>query len=115
MNKFTTWWWSNCIYSYYRRDSTPEVVRIRYESGSANAHVHATSDSSVKPEVIRHPPGMQPQVLFQGVETAAGVELDIPKSSNAQFPGMKGGGAEIIRVKSSIHQGSKSMITLKYS
>ena len=55
--------------------------------------------------MIRHPPGMQPQVLFQGVETVAGVELDIPKT-NAQFPGIKGGGgAEIIRVKSSIHQG----------
>ena len=61
------------------------------------------------PEVIRHPPGMQPQVLFQNTETAAGVELDIPKV-DTQFPGMKGthtcgSGAEIIRVKSSIHQG----------
>ena len=53
---------------------------------------------------------MQPQVLFQGVETVAGVELDIPKT-NAQFPGIKGGGgAEIIRVKSSIHQGKLSTI-----
>ena len=58
---------------------------------------------------------MQPQVLFQGVETAAGVELDIPKSSNAQFPRTKGGEAEIIRVKSSIHQGTKSTLTLNYS
>ena len=96
-----------------RRDSTPEVVRFRNE-GSANAHVHATSDSTSKPEVIRHPPGMQPQVMFQRVETAAGVELDIPKSSNAQYPGSKGGEAEIIRVKSSIHQGILLISLCKY-
>ena len=91
---------------FFRRGSIPEVVRIRCESESANAHVHIDPNA---PEVIRHPPGMQPQVLFQNnSETAAGVELDIPKQA-AQFPGIKGGGAEIIRVKSSIHQGIRKI------
>ena len=89
----------------FRRGSTPEVVRIRCESGSANAHVHIDPNA---PEVIRHPPGMQPQVMFQNnSETAAGVEMDIPKQA-AQFPGIKGSEAEIIRVKSSIHQGIRN-------
>ena len=89
----------------FRRGSTPEVVRIRCESGSANAHVHIDPNA---PEVIRHPPGMQPQVMFQNnSETAAGVEMDIPKQA-AQFSGIKGSEAEIIRVKSSIHQGIRN-------
>lgn len=91
----------------FRRGSSPEVVRIRCESDSANAHINVDPNA---PEVIRHPPGIQPHVLFQdNCETAAGVELAIPKS-DAQLQGIKGmhncgGGAEIIRVKSSIHKG----------
>ena len=96
----------------FRRGSSPEVVRIRCESDSANAHFNVDPNA---PEVIRHPPGIQPQVLFQDhSETAAGVELAIPKS-DAQFQGIQamnncGGGAEIIRVKSSIHQGAAYLL-----
>ena len=94
-----------------RRGSSPEVVRIRCESESANAHIDIDCNA---PEVIRHPPGIQPQVLFQdNSETAAGVEMNTPKA-DVQFQGIKGmhncgGGAEIIRVKSSIHQGTYSI------
>ena len=91
----------------FRRDSTPEVVRIRFKSDSPNAHSNVECNA---PEVIRHPPGIQPQVLLQNhSETAAGVELAIPKS-DAEIQGIRGmpncgSGAEIIRVKSSVHQG----------
>ena len=87
----------------YRRGSSPEVVRIRCQSESASAQNRNDTNA---PEVIRHPTGIQPHVLFKNTETIAGVELDIPKTDDS-FQAAKGigSGAEIIRVKSALHKG----------
>ena len=87
----------------HRRGSSPEVVRIRCQSESASAQ---NRNGTNAPEVIRHPTGIQPHVLFKNTETIAGVELDIPKTDDS-FQAAKniGSGAEIIRVKSALHKG----------
>ena len=76
-------------------------MRIRFESNGANTVVKADLNA---PEVIRHPPGIQPHLMqnHSGETTIAGVEVEGANLHSSIVTTTK---AEVIHVKDTVQKG----------